>query len=276
MAVTNSNGVPYSHPAASAAERPTAGWQGWPTWVAQVQQTLRNQQEQIAMLQKRVEMLMAQVQTAAAKPTYHIDKIEYQFDQLKIEKLDGTLNIGIQPSGDGGEGEIDQFIVQQAKKGNIVTNGAPGAAVNGGNGGTGAGLAENGAPGSFNSKPNVFPSVGPASMQAPPPFGTIQTRVNDYLDSKAPQALVTFEQELHVPLDPYHRRIIIEDIRKQAPTRIQFYMQQASSGDIAQGDSPSFEDQVAAKTIRDVDMAMKQYLMKLSNGEESAGGVKTV
>ncbi|MBD3918658.1 hypothetical protein H8B09_07850 [Paenibacillus sp. PR3] len=266
MAVTNNNGIPYGQPAASAAERPTAGWQGWPTWVAQVQQTLRQQQEQIAMLQKRVDMLMTQVQTAAAKPTYHIDKIEYQFDQLKIEKLDGTLNIGIQPSGDGGEGEIDQFIVQQAKKGNVIPSGPLGAAVDGGNGGTGIGNAESGAPGSLNSKPNVFPSAGPASMQMPPPFGTVQTRVNEYLDTKAPHALVNFEHELNVPLDPYHRRIIIEDIRRQAPTRIQFYMQQASSGDIAQADSPDFEDQVTAKTIRDVDMAMRQYLTKLSSG----------
>lgn len=274
MAVTNNNGIPYGQPAASAAERPAdAGWQGWPTWVAQVQQTLRHQQEQIAMLQKRVDMLMAQVQTATAKPTYHIDKIEYQFDQLKIEKLDGTLNIGIQPSGDGGEGEIDQFIVQQAKKGNVVQSGAPGAA---GVGGAGIGNAESGEPGSLNSKPNVFPSAGPASMQMPPPFGTVQTRVNDYLDNKAPQALVAFEHELNLPLDPYHRRIVIEDIRRQAPTRIQFYMQQASSGDIAQADSASLEDQVTAKTIRDVDMAMRQYLTKLSSGGESAGGVNTV
>ncbi|PWW05692.1 spore germination protein PC [Paenibacillus cellulosilyticus] len=267
MAVTNNNGL-YGQPAASAAEQ-TAGaaWPGWPTWVNQVQQTLRHQQEQITMLQKRVDMLMTQVKAAEARPTYHIDKIEYQFDQLKIEKLDGTLNIGIQPSGDGSESDIDQFIVQQAKKG---AAGPTGAAA----GANGVGTGE---PGSLNSKPNVFPSAGPASMQMPPPFGTVQTRVNEYLDQKAPMSLVHFEQELNVPLDPYHRRIVIEDIRRQAPTRIQFYMQQAAQGeDITEADTTALEDQVTAKTIRDVDMAMRQYLSKLSSGSEAGGGVITV
>lgn len=274
MAVTNNNGIPYGQPAANAAEHTTgAGWPGWPTWVTQVQQTLRHQQEQIAFLQKRIDMLMAQLKAAEAKPTYHIDKIEYQFDQLKIEKLDGTLNIGIQPSGDGSESDIDQFIVQQAKKGAGGPHGSAAGAVGNGNG---AGNGDNG-PGSLNSKPNVFPSAGPASMQMPPPFGTVQTRVNEYLDSRAQMALVNFEQQMNVPLDPYHRRIIIEDIRRQAPTRIQFYMQQAAqSADIADANSTSLEDQVTAKTIRDVDMAMRQYLNKLSSGDESAGGVITV
>lgn len=275
MAVTNNNDIPYGQPAASAAERSAGtGWPGWPAWISRVEQTLRYQQEQIAMLQKRFDMLMAQVQAAEAKPTYRIDKIEYQFDQLKIEKLDGTLNIGIQPSGDGGESDIDQFIVQQAKKGVAGPNGAAGA---GGNGGNGNGNGGSGGPGSLNSKPNVFPSAGPASMQMPPPFGDVQTRVNAYLDNNAPTALVSFEQELNVPLDPYHRRIIIEDIRRQAPTRIQFYMQQAAqSADIADANSALLEDQVTAKTIRDVDMAMRQYLTKLSSGGETAGGVNTV
>ncbi|WP_317965641.1 spore germination protein GerPC [Paenibacillus sp. CCS19] len=270
MAVTNNNDIPYGQPAASAAERSAStGWPGWPAWISRVEQTLRHQHEQIAMLQKRIDMLMAQVQAAEAKPTYHIDKIEYQFDQLKIEKLDGTLNIGIQPSGDGSESDIDQFIVQQAKKGAAGPNGVTGAGGNG-NG-------ESGAPGALNSKPNVFPSAGPASMQMPPPFGDVQTRVNSYLDNNAPTALVSFEQELNVPLDPYHRRIIIEDIRRQAPTRIQFYMQQAAqSADIADANSAQLEDQVTAKTIRDVDMAMRQYLTKLSSGGETAGGVITV
>jgi spore germination protein PC len=235
--------------------------------VAQVQQTLRHQQEQIAHLQQRIEMLMSQVKAADAKPTYHIDRIEYKFDQLKIERLDGTLNIGIQPSGDG-EGDIDQFIVQQANKGAFGPKGAEAGA-----GGSGTGDGE---PGSLSSKPNVFPSAGPASMQAPPPFGTIQTRVNEYMDEKAPVALVNLEHELNTPLDPYHRRIIIEDIRRQTPTRIRFYMQQAAqAADVAEADSSSLEDQVTAKTIRDVEMAMKQYLTKLSSGEQSAGEVTT-
>lgn len=32
------------------------------------------------------------------KPTTNIERIDYQFDQLKIERLEGTLNIGLNPS----------------------------------------------------------------------------------------------------------------------------------------------------------------------------------
>ncbi|XEC93958.1 spore germination protein GerPC [Paenibacillus tarimensis] len=39
----------------------------------------------------------------------HVDKIEYKFDQLKIERLEGTLNIGISP---GGGKQVEEMIVE--------------------------------------------------------------------------------------------------------------------------------------------------------------------
>lgn len=42
------------------------------------------------------------------KPPIHVDKIEYKFDQLKVESLDGTLNIGLNPTD---LNNIDEFAV---------------------------------------------------------------------------------------------------------------------------------------------------------------------
>ncbi|MNG13098.1 putative spore germination protein GerPC [compost metagenome] len=77
-----------------------------------------------------------------------------------------------------------------------------------------------------------------------------------------------------MPLDPYHRRIVIEDIRRQLPTRIQFYMQQMKANNPDFDTQPfTVEEQVTGKTIRDVQMAFRQYLMKLgTNGSGPEGG----
>lgn len=273
MTLANNSGIPpYGHIAQAGDAKPqqAAGLAGWPAWAAQVQQALKLQQDQIAMLQSRVDMLCSQMKTAEAKPAYSIDKIEYHFDQLKIEKLDGTLNIGIQPPSDGSGSDIDQLIVQQAKKGQ-------GMGFNGNGTGNGNGDDDNVESGGGGS-PNVFPSAEPAAMKLPPPFDNIQRRVNDYMDRQAPGALVDLEKEMSLPLDPYHRRIVIEDIRRQLPTRIQFYMKQAKA-DNPDSDTLPFtvEEQVTGKTIRDVQMAFRQYLTKLgSNGSGGEGGVLQV
>lgn len=44
------------------------------------------------------------------KPYTNIERVEYKFDQLKIETLEGVLNIGLNPTDPG---SIDQFDVQQ-------------------------------------------------------------------------------------------------------------------------------------------------------------------
>lgn len=144
-----------------------------------------------------------------------------------------------------------------------------------GQSGTGAGAGAGAAP--AQKPPNVFPTASPAATQPPPPFSAIQSRVDAYLDQTAPIRLGAFEMEQNLPLDPFHRRIVIEDLRKQMPQRIQYYMQQVSKdqGDDEQDDS-AIEEQVTTKTIRDIEMAFRQYLNKLANGGTNAGGVNTV
>ena len=51
-----------------------------------------------------LQMMMNQLHQ---QPSNHIEKVEYQFDQLKIETLEGTLNIGLTPSGSDSIEELD-------------------------------------------------------------------------------------------------------------------------------------------------------------------------
>ncbi|KQB94306.1 spore germination protein GerPC [Geobacillus sp. PA-3] len=71
------------------------------------------QTKKIRVLERRLRILEAQLQEIKAQPRTSIERIEYKFDQLKIETLEGTLNIGITPPGTGET--IEDFAVDPEK-----------------------------------------------------------------------------------------------------------------------------------------------------------------
>ncbi|MFO1445499.1 spore gernimation protein [Bacillus sp. Bva_UNVM-123] len=60
-------------------------------FVESLELRIHNLEQSIASLKDEVVLL-------ANRPPIKIDTIEYKFDQLKVETLDGTLNIGLNPS----------------------------------------------------------------------------------------------------------------------------------------------------------------------------------
>ncbi|MBS4193624.1 spore germination protein GerPC [Lederbergia citri] len=56
------------------------------------------QQQEINRLQATMDQLSADVQTLKEKPSITVERLEYKFDQLKVETLEGTLNIGLNPA----------------------------------------------------------------------------------------------------------------------------------------------------------------------------------
>jgi len=63
-----------------------------------VQLTLQGQENRIAILEQTIQKLQEELKQLKDKPSIRVDKIEYKFDQLKVETLEGTLNIGLNPS----------------------------------------------------------------------------------------------------------------------------------------------------------------------------------
>ena len=59
---------------------------------------LEAQDKRILQLEQELKRLTEEISLLKNKPPIHVDKIEYKFDQLKVESLDGTLNIGLNPS----------------------------------------------------------------------------------------------------------------------------------------------------------------------------------
>lgn len=79
-----------------------------PYYVQQVFNELRTQAQKLQQLEKQLEELQKDVETLKNNKSAAIGPINYHFEQLKIEKLEGTLNIGITPN-DGNN--LDEAVV---------------------------------------------------------------------------------------------------------------------------------------------------------------------
>ncbi|MRX73517.1 spore gernimation protein GerPC [Bacillus lacus] len=71
---------------------------------------LQASEQKISRLEESVQELRATVEELRNRPYTNIERIEYNFDQLKVETLEGTLNIGVNPA--NGE-SIQNFEVSQ-------------------------------------------------------------------------------------------------------------------------------------------------------------------
>ncbi|MCM3595323.1 spore germination protein GerPC [Metabacillus idriensis] len=68
------------------------------------------QDEKIKKLESAVSAIMDEIEELKKRPSTTIEKIEYKFDQLKVETLEGTLNIGLNPTVPD---QIENFEVDQ-------------------------------------------------------------------------------------------------------------------------------------------------------------------
>ncbi|SDZ26461.1 MULTISPECIES: spore germination protein GerPC [unclassified Bacillus (in: firmicutes)] len=79
-------------------------------YLQQFQQVLQKQQETIYALEEQVRRLTEELDELKSRPSSSIGKVEYKFDQLKVENLNGTLNIGLNPFSTKGQ-QIEDFEV---------------------------------------------------------------------------------------------------------------------------------------------------------------------
>nr|WP_286183310.1 spore germination protein GerPC [Bacillus sp. ISL-55] len=71
---------------------------------------VEHQSKKTAKLEKMILELQQEIAALKERPPVQIGNIEYKFDQLKVETLEGTLNIGLNPTDLDG---IDDFTVDQ-------------------------------------------------------------------------------------------------------------------------------------------------------------------
>ncbi len=87
------------------------GWnecQGQLRWFHQM---IIQQQHTIERLQQHLERLESELAELKERKSIHVDTIQYKFDQLKIETLEGQLHIGLSP---GQTDAIEDFAVHSS------------------------------------------------------------------------------------------------------------------------------------------------------------------
>jgi spore germination protein PC len=78
-------------------------------YLQRLQMYIQAQENRIASLEMAINKMKEEMKQLNEKQSIHVDKIEYKFDQLKVETLEGTLTIGLNPNDLSG---IEDFAVQ--------------------------------------------------------------------------------------------------------------------------------------------------------------------
>lgn len=83
------------------------------SYFCKLNEYLQWQTERIRMLEGRLNALTQEVEALKKQRGITIEKIEYNFDQLKVDTLEGTLNVGLSPAGLG-EKSLEDLSVGDA------------------------------------------------------------------------------------------------------------------------------------------------------------------
>ncbi|WP_445486606.1 spore germination protein GerPC [Niallia sp. 03133] len=151
-------------------------------------------ENRIKSLEQTVASLTNELALLKQKPSIHVDRIDYSFDQLKIETLEGTLNIGLNPSD---LEKIEELSVNP--KGPVNQNGP------------------------------FYPPVDPKQMMNR--SMEIEETMHQFIQLELPEFIMNKQTELGLEEDEAYITFIQEDVTKQLLTRISFYLQQQKRSD---------------------------------------------
>ena len=189
-----------------------------------MQAYLYNQDKKIYKLQEQIKTLEKTVTELQNRPPVHVDRMEYKFDQLKVETLEGTLNIGLNPSDLQG---IEDFSV-----------------------------------------PNKNGPIAPKERMAL--FTDIETSLEQYLDSNLQSIMEDAGQQLNFQVDDSYREFILQDIKKQLPNRIEYYLNQPLR---SENESPEQQkEQIFEQMKKEIHYGVLTFLQHLP---ENMKGTKT-
>lgn len=191
-----------------------------PYYIQQLMWQLQQQMDKIEQLERVMNDMRTDLDELKNKSTTTIERIEYNFDLLKIEKLEGTLNIGLTPT-DGKS--IDDLSV---------------------NGGT---LSD----GSL----NVYESTPFETGTIP----EIEGHVVRYLNEEVPQQIDRLKRERQLVLGDQYTQIVLNDIRSQVPNRIKTYVDQYQKQE-GRMNTDELKDTVINQMKRDISIAVQTHM----------------
>lgn len=150
-------------------------------YLSKLQQMIQDQNDKIREIEDQIKKLKKQVKELSSKP----QNIEYKFDQLKVERLEGTLHIGLGHSAESKD-LIEQFNIGQDTV--------------------------------------QMPGKMQRSTIENPNYREMIKTMDDFFVKEAPAYLKSLENRANVPLDENYRIFILEDVQRQVPGRIKHYL----------------------------------------------------
>ncbi|WP_043933110.1 spore germination protein GerPC [Bacillus sp. EB01] len=171
--------------------------------------------QRIAVLEESLRCAEEEIRLLKEKPTIQVGTIQYKFDQLKVESLEGTLSIGLNPNDLQG---IEEMAIAEGQNGFPGQPGSPGDFAS---------------PGQQRFEGN--PGYNPQPIQPIDPTNFMQrsTEINDaihtYLEQELPSRLGHLQEELGLPKSDDYLSFIKSDVKKQLPGRIESHIRRASA-----------------------------------------------
>ncbi|MDQ0871788.1 spore germination protein PC [Paenibacillus sp. V4I3] len=235
----------------------------WQQWAQQVSAYIEMQKQRIDKLEQTVTKLQTDLNALKDQKRVHIDKIEYNFDQLKVEKLDGTLTIGISPSS---LDNIDDLSVNGAPMGKYA--GADANAFFQGQG-QGQGISSWQGIGQRPQGQGTGDQGQDQGKGSTSGFGIqqeISSGIEQYLQYGVHADMQNLENKYQYPLDEDYKALIIDDIRKQLDTRIQHYVNQYRGVGFKEP-MEAVTTSIFEKTKQDIISAIESYISSLPRKE---------
>ncbi|WP_217561275.1 spore germination protein GerPC [Paenibacillus sp. GbtcB18] len=205
---------------------------------------IQRQEARIAKLEETTAAMHGEIEELKRQRGIHIDRIEYKFDQLKVEQLDGTLTIGVSPST---VHEIEDFAVNEMDA-SFPGNETPSS----------DGFSPN-----ENREPEQAGEGRPAADE-----GAANRHLHDFLDREAMEELIELAAKRHLNIGPDESRRVMDDLRQQIEARVRQY---ASSPDLLHtgGQEPPGNAtwKLIEKTKADIRAGIRNYLAQYQEGK---------
>ncbi|RLQ97242.1 spore germination protein GerPC [Falsibacillus albus] len=191
--------------------------------INQLYHYISKQTNKIKDLEDTISSIQMEIEQLKSKPSVNVERLEYKFDQLKVETLEGTLNIGLNPTD---LKNIEDFAVDQQPA---------------------------------NSESVVTPF--PQGMR-----DNIEAAANQYVDKEIANLIQDNEEQLETHIDPQYHELIKNDIKRQLPQRISYYINVHSHPSARQQNPVEQLEEVIGQKIRaDIQQAVYTFIAQLPN-----------
>lgn len=186
-------------------------------YIHKLHRFVETQDMKLKQLEQLVRTLEEDINQLKSKPSIQVEKIEYKFDQLKVETLEGTLNIGLNPTDLQG---IEDFAVTGQQVGN---------------------------------QPLSPAAKFQCNMR-------IEEPILQSLESEVSSVIQKYESEKNIKVDDSYITFILGDIKRQLPSRIEYYLNQIPNDQRVEEQMSVHENRIVELIKNDIQKGIITFL----------------